>query len=137
MKIVIVGCGRLGSTLASALSEDGHAVTIMDLRPDAFRRLPQTFPGVAIVGNGIDEQALRRAHVESADLFAAVTQGDNRNLMSAQIAKHLFRVPRVMARVYDENRAALFGELGLETIGSTSLVSEIVRGRMNGAGPEG
>ena len=134
MQVVIVGCGRVGSALASALSKDGHAVTIMDLRSDAFRRLPLTFPGVAIVGNGIDEQALRRANVESADLFVALTQGDNRNLMSAQIAKHLFNVQRVMARVYDESRAALFNELGLETISSTSIISEIVRGRMNGTG---
>ena len=97
MNVVVVGCGRVGSALASTLSDDGHSVTIMDLNSDAFRRLPPGFPGSTIVGNGIDEQALRRADIESADMFVALTQGDNRNLMSAQIAKHVFKVPRVMS----------------------------------------
>ncbi len=137
MNVVVVGCGRVGSALASTLSDDGHSVTIMDLNSDAFRRLPPGFPGSAIIGNGIDEQALRRANIEFADMFVALTQGDNRNLMSAQIAKHIFKVPRVMARVYDQSRAALFGELGLETISSTRIISGMVRERMNSSGPGG
>ena len=136
MNVVIVGCGRVGSALASTLSDDGHSVTIMDLDSDAFRRLPPNFPGVAIVGNGIDDQALKRANIQTADMFVAVTQGDNRNLMSAQIAKHIFKVPRVMTRVYDQSRAALFSELGLETISSTRIIAGTVRNLMNGTDSE-
>lgn len=123
MNVVIMGCGRVGSTLATRLAEEGHAVTIMDINPDAFRRLPSAFEGNAIIGNGIDEGALRRARIESTDIFIAVTQGDNRNLMASQIAKHIFHVPRVVTRVYDHSRAVLFEELGLETFSSTHIVT--------------
>lgn len=123
MNVVIMGCGRVGSTLATRLVKEGHVVTIMDVNPDAFQRLPSDFEGNAIIGNGIDEGALRRARIESADIFVAVTQGDNRNLMASQIAKHIFHVPRVVTRVYDHSRAVLFEELGLETFSSTHIVT--------------
>lgn len=126
MRVVIMGCGRLGAALAAELAGAGHTVTIMDINPDAFRRLPANFRGAAIIGNGIDEGALRRAHVEAADIFVAVTQGDNRNLMAAQIAKHIFRVPRVISRVYDRSRAELYKELGVETVSPTEVIGQMV-----------
>ena len=131
MNIVIMGCGRVGAALAEDLSAEGNAVTIMDVDSDAFRRLPPNFPGAAIVGNGIDDQALRLAKIEAADVFIAVTQGDNRNLMAAQVAKHVFHVPRVIARVYDRSRAAIFNELGLETISSTSVIRSLIAAKVN------
>lgn len=126
MHIVIMGCGRLGAALATDMAGAGHAVTIMDINPEAFRRLPAGFQGKAIVGNGMDEDALRRAEIEAADIFISATQGDNRNLMAVQIAKHIFRVPQVISRVYDRNRAALYRELGVETVSSTEVMSGIV-----------
>lgn len=123
MNVVIMGCGRVGSALAARLDAEGHAVTIMDTNADAFQRLPRDFRGAAIIGNGIDEQALQRAGIGSADVFVAVTQGDNRNLMAAQIAKHIFHVSRVVTRVYDQSRAVLYQELGLETINTTGIIT--------------
>jgi trk system potassium uptake protein TrkA len=98
MKIVIVGCGRVGSRLATAMDGDGHDVTVLDINPDAFGRLPPEFKGTKKVGNGIDQDVLSRIGVGEADGFVASTQGDNRNVMSAQMAKHLFGVPRVVCR---------------------------------------
>ncbi len=126
MNIVIMGCGRVGAGLATRLANESHSVTILDINPDAFRRLPANFRGSAIIGNGIDEGVLRRARIESADIFITVTQGDNRNLMASQIAKHIFKVPRVITRVYDHSRAVLFGELGLETFSSTNVLTEMM-----------
>ena len=100
MKIIIMGCGRVGARLASLLDEDGHEVTVLDNDTYSFRRLPSTFGGAALYGNGIDEEALRRAGIEEADIFVSLTQGDNRNVMSCQIAKHIFNVPRVMCRLF-------------------------------------
>ena len=104
VKVVIMGCGRVGAQLAALFDADGHQVTVMDLEPAAFRRLPANFGGRAIVANGIDMDALRRAGIDQADAFAAVTQGDNRNVMAAQIAKHVFHVRRVVCRIYDPIR---------------------------------
>jgi trk system potassium uptake protein TrkA len=126
VKAVIVGCGRVGSTLARRLAGEGHDVSIVELNVAAFNRLGEDFSGNMVPGNGLDEQTLRRAGIEKADAFAAVTNGDNRNLMMAQVAKEIFRVPRVITRVYDPIRAQVYQELGLETICSTIIGASLI-----------
>ncbi|MGH7723386.1 MAG: potassium channel family protein [Candidatus Dormibacteria bacterium] len=126
MKVVIVGCGRVGSTLACELDAAGHTVTIIDERVAAFNRLGDSFGGNMVVGTGIDESVLRRAGIEEADCFASVTNGDNRNIMAAQVAKVVFNVPRVITRIYDPIREQTYREFGLETICSTSIVSSMI-----------
>ncbi len=116
-----MGCGRVGGQLAGLLDADGHSVTILDTNAYSFRRLPPDFKGAALVGNGIDEESLRIAGIEKADAFVAVTQGDNRNVMAAQIAKHIFNVPRVICRLYDPLRQELYNTLGLETLSPTTI----------------
>ena len=137
MRFLIMGCGRVGSGLARSLTDDGHDVTIMDVRQEAFQRLPTRFRGSAIIGDGLDSAALQRAGVENVDVFVSVTQGDNRNLMAAQVAKSIFSVPRVIARVYDDSRAEIFRELGLETLSApkfvTGLMKEMIFGQSNDA----
>jgi trk system potassium uptake protein TrkA len=115
MRVVILGCGRVGSMLATAMSREGHDVTIIDLNPDSFRRLGDTFEGKTVIGSGVDEDVLRRAGIESADAFVAVTNGDNRNIMSTQIAKEKFQVPKTVARINDPIRAAVYNEIGITT----------------------
>ena len=126
MKVVIVGCGRVGSMLARELDTAGHDVTIIDERVSAFDRLGEGFGGNMVVGTGIDESVLRRAGIEDADCFASVTNGDNRNIMAAQVAKVVFNVPRVITRIYDPIREQTFREFGLETICSTTIVSSVI-----------
>lgn len=121
MFIVIMGCGRVGARLANILSAQGHEVTILDVNSQAFTRLDADFRGTTLVGNGIDIDVLRRAGIEQADAFVAVTQGDNRNIMAAQIAKHIFHVPKVVTRIYDPIRSETYSALGLETICPTIL----------------
>lgn len=119
MKILIVGCGRVGAMVATALSKAGHRVTVIDSRRQAFDRLGSDFNGEMVLGNGIDEDVLRRAGIEDADGFASLTNGDNRNIMAAQIAREIFKVPRVITRIYDPIRESVFRELGLETVSPT------------------
>ena len=135
MKVVIMGCGRVGAWLARLLDVDGHSVTVLDTDPYSFRRLsfPRLLPdfkGTALVGNGIDEEALTWAGIEEADAFVAVTQGDNRNIMAAQIAKHVFNVPKVMCRIYDPLRQELYSTLGLEAISPTTVFAEMLRDKL-------
>ena len=135
MKVVIMGCGRVGARLAGLLDADGHTVTVLDTDPYSFRRLsfPRLLPdfkGTALVGNGIDEGALRRAGIEEADAFLALTQGDNRNVMAAQIAKHIFNVPRVICRIYDPLRQELYSTLGLETFTPTTVIAEMLKKKL-------
>jgi len=127
MKIVILGCGRVGSTIATTMSQEGHDVTMIDLDPDSFRRLRKGYSGKTVVGNGIDEDTLRKADVERADAFVAVTNGDNRNIMSVQLAKVRFGVPKVVARIYDPIRAKAYAEMGIETICTTCVGSGLLR----------
>jgi trk system potassium uptake protein TrkA len=127
MKILIMGCGRLGARLAGLLDADGHQVTILDTDSYAFRRLPSQFHGTALVGDGVDGEALRRAGVEEVSIFIALSQGDNRNLMAVQIAKHIFNVPRVMCRVYDPLRQEVFDTLGIETFSPTTIFAGLLR----------
>ena len=127
MKIVIMGCGRVGAQLAGLLDTDGHEVTILDTDAYSFRRLAPTFGGTALIGNGVDEAALRRAGIEGADAFVALTQGDNRNVMAAQIAKHIFNVPRVICRIYDPLRQELYDTLGIEAFSPTTIFAQLVK----------
>lgn len=126
MKVVIVGCGRVGSALARWLVSEGHQVSVVDVNMASFNRLGDDFRGEMIPGNGLDEETLRRAGIEQADCFAAVTNGDNRNLMAAQMAKVIFKVPRVITRVYDPIRAEVYRDMGLETLCSTTIGARII-----------
>lgn len=132
MKIVIMGCGRVGAALAAALDAEGHHVTVLDLDSYAFRRLPAGFKGKALIGNGIDEDALVKAGIEQTDAFYAITQGDNRNILASQIAKHTFNVKRVICRIYDPLRQELYESLGLESISPTVIFSEILKKKLEG-----
>ena len=126
MNIVILGCGRVGSTLATMLDRAGHTVSVIDFSSDAFRRLEPDFSGTTIVGNGVDEEILIRAGIKEADAFAAVTNGDNRNIMSSQIAKEIFNVKKVVCRIYDPIRESTYHELGLETISPTIVGAQLI-----------
>jgi len=127
VKVVILGCGRVGARLARQLDAEGHKVAIIDERMAAFDRLGRDFKGEMVLGNGIDEGVLRRAGIESADCFAAVTNGDNRNLMASQIAKRIFGVRRVITRLYDPIRQEVYDDLGLESFCPTTLGADLVR----------
>ena len=130
MKVVIMGCGRVGARLAGLLDADGHTVAILDTDTYSFRRLPPDFGGTALVGNGIDEESLKKAGIEEANAFVAVTQGDNRNVMAAQIAKHIFNVSRVICRIYDPLRQELYGTLGLETFTPTTVFAQMLKEKL-------
>lgn len=123
MKLIVLGCGRVGARLAELMEEDGHQITIIDSDPNSFDRLPKEFGGRIVLGTGIDVDVLRAAGVESADAFAAVTNYDNTNIMACQVAKEIFGVKRVLARIYDPGREGLYHQLGLETICPTTLIS--------------
>ena len=127
MNIIIMGCGRVGAQLAALLDRDGHKVTVLDVEQYSFRRLPDNFGGTALVGDGTDEAALKEAGIEDADVFVSVTQGDNRNVMAAQIAKHIFNVPKVVCRIYDPLRKDMYSALGLETMSPTIVGANILR----------
>ena len=130
MKVVIVGCGRVGARVALQLTGEGHEVTIIDQAASSFTRLGDNFAGTALLGNGIDEDMLKRAGIEEADAFCALTNGDNRNIMSAEMAQHVFNVPKVVCRIYDPIRYEVYKELGLgvicPTIMGTDTVHEIL-----------
>jgi len=132
MKIVIMGCGRAGARLAGLLDIEGHSVTILDIDAYSFRRLPPDFGGTALVGNGIDEESLKKAGIEEADAFVALTQGDNRNVMAAQIAKHIFNVPKVLCRIYDPLRRELFSSLGIEALSPTTIFAQMLKEKLEG-----
>ncbi len=125
-KIVILGCGRVGSTLARQMSYEGHEVTVLDQTSDSFRRLGTKFRGQRIVGSGLDQDLLSRAHLGDADIFIAVTQGDNTNIMAAQIAREVYAVPRVTARIYDPIRAQAYREMGITTLCTTTLAAGLI-----------
>jgi len=132
MKIVIMGCGRVGAQLATLLEQDSHEITILDIDAHSFQRLPPDFRGTALLGNGMDEEVLRRAGIEEADVFVAMTQGDNRNVMAAQIAKHIFNVPRVISRIYDPLRQELYNTLDIEAFSPTTIFAELVKKKIEG-----
>lgn len=123
MHIVILGCGRTGSTLARLLVQQGHSVAIIDKNRDSFRRyLGPSFRGTMVVGLGIDQDVLKRAGIEKADAFLALAGGDNTNLTAAQIVKTWFSVPRILCRVHDPLRADAYREMGINTFCTTDLV---------------
>ncbi len=126
MKIVIVGCGRVGSTLAENLDAAGHDVIIFDIKTAAFDRLPETFKGAAIRGDGTDEEVLRQAGAAGADVFLSLTEGDNRNIMAAQVATESFTIPQVVAKINDPVRAAAYAELGMVTLCRTNLMVDSI-----------
>lgn len=120
-KVCIMGCGRVGATLAAELSRNGDQVLILDTDPSAFRFLPDDFVGTKVVGNGIDLDVLRKLGIESMDVFVSATRGDNRNVMAAQIAKYIFGVPVVASRVFDPLREEMYRNMGLRTINPTRV----------------
>lgn len=126
MKAVIMGCGRVGARVAGILDHTGNQVTVVDTDSRAFRRLPAGFGGETIIGTGIDEDILRKAGIEDADAFIAVTNGDNRNIMAAQVARLIFHVPEVVCRIYDPVREDTYRRLGLTTVCPTTTISAIV-----------
>jgi trk system potassium uptake protein TrkA len=123
MKVVIMGCGRVGARVAAVLDHNGHNVTVVDTNSRAFRRLPADFSGSTIIGTGIDEDVLRSAGIDDAAAFIAVTNGDNRNIMASQVARHIFNVPEVICRIYDPVREDTYRRLGLTTICPTTTIS--------------
>jgi len=130
MKVVIMGCGRVGAQLATLLDAEGHLVTVLDTDTYSFRRLPPIFSGTALLGDGTDEESLRKAGIEEADAFVAITQGDNRNVMAAQIAKHIFNVPKVICRIYDPLRRELYNTLGLESLSPTTIFAQMLKEKL-------
>ncbi|MBC9713892.1 TrkA family potassium uptake protein [Streptomyces sp. TRM66268-LWL] len=118
MRVIVVGCGRVGSALASRLVNEGHDVRVIDRDPRTRRLLPVRFPGQVLHGNGFSRSILESAGIEHADAFVAVTSGDNSNIVSARTAKEAYRVPIVLARIYDPRRADIYRDLGIPTIAS-------------------
>ncbi|GAB4048025.1 potassium channel family protein [Catellatospora paridis] len=128
MHVVIMGCGRVGSTLAHSLEARGHSVSIIDQDADAFRRLSPDFAGTTVTGVGFDREVLIQAGVERADAFAAVSSGDNSNIISARLARETFGVQRVVARIYDQRRAEVYERLGIPTVATVRWTADrIVR----------
>ncbi len=134
MKVVIMGCGRVGARIASILDHNGHDVAVVDIDARAFRRLPNDFRGNTVIGTGIDEDVLRAAGIEDASAFVAVTNGDNRNIMAAQVARLMFEVPEVICRIYDPVREDTYRRLGLTTVCPTTTVSALILDHVIGAG---
>jgi len=130
MYVIIVGCGRVGSELAKLLSNEGHNVVVIDKNPVSFDRLGGTFNGLTMVGSGFDLKLLKQVGIEKADAFCAVTNGDNTNLISAQVAKKIFGVAKVLARVYDPQRAHIYTALGLDIISGTMLFASMLRDKI-------
>jgi trk system potassium uptake protein TrkA len=130
MYVIIVGCGRVGSELAKLLSNEGHNVVVIDKNPASLDRLGGTFNGLTMEGNGFNLALLKEAGIEKADAFCAVTNGDNTNLVSAQVAKRIFKVPKVLARVYDPQRAHIYAALGLDIISGTILFAAMLRDKI-------
>ncbi len=127
MKIIIIGCGRLGAGLAQTLSQRDFGVTVVDRDPAAFERLGATFRGETLAGNGLDRDVLLKAGIERADGLAAVTASDEVNVVAARLARQLFRVPRVVARLYEPRKAEVYRRLGLMTISHVTWgISRIV-----------
>jgi len=130
MYVIIVGCGRVGSELAKLLSTEGHNVVVIDKEQSSIERLGGAFNGLTLTGNGFDLALLKQAGVEKADAFCAVTNGDNTNLICAQVAKRIFKVPKVFARIYDPQRAHIYTALGLDIISGTILFAAMLRDKI-------
>lgn len=130
MHVVIVGCGRVGSTLARELTGQGHTVAIIDRKPEAFSRLGESFTGTKIVGIGFDRDVLIEAGIEKAGALASVTNGDNSNILIARVAREEFAIERVVARIYDPKRAEIYERLGIATVATVKWTSERIMRRI-------
>jgi trk system potassium uptake protein TrkA len=128
--VVVVGCGRVGSELAGALELGGHTVAVVDKRKEAFRRLPPSFSGKMIVGFGFDRDTLLEAQIDQAGALAAVTSGDNSNIMTARVGRETFEIERVVARIYDPRRAAIYQRLGIPTVATVAWTTDQVLRRL-------
>ena len=137
MHIVIMGCGRVGSTIAHILEDLGHSVAVIDQDPDAFRKLRPGFKGSKITGIGFDRDVLIEAGIERADAFAAVSSGDNSNVISARVVRESFGVERVVARIYDPRRAEVYQRLGIPTVATVRWTADQMLRRLlpEGAAP--
>lgn len=124
MRVIIMGCGRVGTEVSQLLASEGHAVAVIDYNPAALERLGPAFRGRKVLGVGFDRNVLLEAGIEQADAFAATSSSDNANIVAARLARHLFQVPKVVARLYDPRRAEIYRRLGLVTISSTSWGAE-------------
>ena len=127
MRVVIMGCGRLGSTLAAELDAEGHSVVVIDQDASAFNWLPDSFHGRTVLGSGEDVAVQARAGVPQADIFLALANGDNRNAMAAQVALHIHGARRVVARIYDPERAEIYRALGIRVVNPTTVLDALVR----------
>jgi trk system potassium uptake protein len=135
--VVVVGCGRVGSELALSLERNGHSVAVIDKNADAFRkRLPEDFGGQKVVGFGFDRDHLVEAGIERAGAVAAVTSGDNSNILSARIARENFAIERVVARIYDPRRALIYQRLGIPTVATVRWTSDQIMRRLLPEGSE-
>jgi trk system potassium uptake protein len=134
MNVVIMGCGRVGARVASLLDQNGHNLTIIDTNSSAFTRLSKDYAGDTVIGTGIDEDVLRLAGIEKADAFIAVANHDNRNLMAAQVAQAIFKVPQVIVRIYDPVREDTYRRMGLTTICPTTTISAMILDQVIGSG---
>jgi trk system potassium uptake protein TrkA len=128
--VVIVGCGRVGSTLALELVAVGHTVAVIDRKPDAFKRLGENFSGLTIAGIGFDRDLLQEAGIERAQAVAAVTNGDNSNILIARVAREKFGIEKVVARIYDPKRAEIYERLGIATVATVKWTSERILRRI-------
>src|SRR5580692_2679665 len=124
VRVVVMGCGRVGSSLAGGLSRIGHDVAVIDSDESAFSRLSPEFTGERVLGLGFDRDVLLKSGIEGADAFAAVSSGDNSNIISARLAREIFRVPRVVARIYDAKRAQVYERLGIPTIATVPWTTD-------------
>jgi trk system potassium uptake protein TrkA len=134
--VVIMGCGRVGSTLARSLEERSHDVSVIDTNPDAFRRLGPSFNGTKVTGIGFDQSVLEQAEIERADAFAAVSSGDNSNIIAARVARETFGIQQVVARIYDPGRAEVYQRLGITTVATVKWTADQVLRRLLPAGAE-
>lgn len=132
MNVIIMGCGRVGARLAVELDKQGHRVTVIDRLTSSFERLGKGYGGNTVIGTGIDEDILRSSGIDSTDIFIATTNADNRNIMGAQVAKAIFRVPHVIVRLYDPVRAEAYRSMGLDTICPTTTISGLILDMIDG-----
>lgn len=131
-----MGCGRVGATLARALEDRSHTVSVIDISPDAFRRLGPSYNGTKVTGYGFDRYVLIEAGIEKADAFAAVSSGDNSNIIAARVARETFGIQQVVARIYDPGRAAVYERLGISTVATVKWTADQVLRRLLPAGTE-
>ena len=131
-----MGCGRVGSTLARSLEDRNHTVSVIDSEPDAFRRLGPSFNGDKVTGYGFDQEVLQKAGIRRADAFAAVSSGDNSNIIAARVARETFGIEQVVARIYDPGRAEVYQRLGITTVATVKWTADQVLRRLLPAGAE-